>query len=151
MAGERLNSEKKIEHSKIKLKIGTIDKNNPKVVYFEGRTFVTPEEDKENTAKDINEIKHSFKKLINEILHESKFFTNKFILDFQVATGGIHYGKKSFLSFQLILSQRDDSIKKLPTLKESANDCLLRIANGLEEEIKSRGYLLSKIKRKTEE
>ena len=52
MAGERLNSEKKIEHNKIKLKIGTIDKKMPKVIYVEGRTFVTPDGEKENTQRE---------------------------------------------------------------------------------------------------
>ena len=38
----RLNSEKTINHELFKIKIGTTNKINPKVIYVEGRTFIQP-------------------------------------------------------------------------------------------------------------
>lgn len=151
MAGERLNSEKKIEHNKIKLKIGTIDKKKPKVIYVEGRTFVTSSEERDNTPRDITDIKHNFKKIINECLYQNDIFETKYILDFQVAAGGIHMGKKSFMSFQLMLSQKNEELKKMSEIKEHCFDMFLKIADGLVNETEDRGYLLSKMKKKVEE
>lgn len=147
MAGERLNSEKGIEHNKIKIKIGTIDKTNPKTIYIEGRTFVTPEYEHDNTQKDITDIKHTLKSLINDSLFESELFEKKYILDFQVAAGGIHMGKKSFMSFQIILSQKGEIIQKMADLKEASETMIVKIADGLVAEIEDRGYLLSKMKK----
>ena len=151
MAGERLNSEKKIEHNKIKLKIGTIDKKMPKVIYVEGRTFVTPDGEKENTQRDITDIKHNFKKLINECLYNNEYFEPKYILDFQVAAGSIHVGKKSFMSFQLILSQKGEILQKMTEIKEQCESMFVKLADGLAEETEDRGYILSKMKKKTED
>ena len=57
--GVRLNSEKKIENEYFKLKIGTTNKINPIVIYVEGKTFISPNEEKGDYSKDIAEIKHA--------------------------------------------------------------------------------------------
>lgn len=151
MAGERLNSEKKIEHDKIKIKLGTIDKKNPKVVYIEGRTFVTPDSEKDNTPKDITDMKHNFKLAINEFLYKNQSFDSKYILDFQVAAGGIHLGKKSFMSFQIILTQKDGTLDSISELRDKTMDGILTMVDSLSKDADDRGYILSKVKRKIEE
>ena len=60
MKGERLNSEKKINSNNFKLKIGTINKKSPLVIYIDGNTFITPTLDKENYDDDILNIKKNF-------------------------------------------------------------------------------------------
>ena len=79
--GVRLNSEKKIENDSFKLKIGTTNKINPMVIYVEGKAFISPEDDKEDYAKDIAEIKHVFKQSISDGLCTTDVFDNKYIID----------------------------------------------------------------------
>lgn len=147
MAESRLNSEKKIESEKFKLKIGTTNKTNPIVVYIEGRTFICPQDDKDDYSKDISEIKHSFSRAISQHIQESELFDNKFIVDFQVASKGISLNKKSFLSFQFLLRQNKDNVLKLKDLKVFAEEMILDIVDNLENNIVEHNFVVSKTKR----
>ena len=60
-------------------------------------------------------------------------------------------GKKSFMSFQLMLSQKNEELKKMSEIKELCLDMFLKFADGLVNETEGRGYLLSKMKKKMEE
>ena len=147
MGESRLNSEKKIESDKFKLKIGTTNKINPIVVYIEGRTFICPQDDKDDYSRDISEIKHNFSRTISKYVQNSELFDNKFIVDFQVASKGISLKKKSFLSFQFLLRQRKNNVMKLKDLKSSAEDMILGIVDNLEENIVKHNFVVSKTKR----
>lgn len=147
MAETRLNSEKKIEDENFKLKIGTTNKIDPVVVYVEGRTFISPQEDKEDYSKDISEIKHNFSRAISKNISGSPLFDRKFILDFQVASKGISLTKKSFLSFQFLLRQNKDNVMKLKDLKEHCEELIKNIVNSLEENIVEHNFVISKTKK----
>ena len=147
MGETRLNSEKKIDAENFKLKIGTINKTNPVVVYIEGRTFICPQEEKEDYSRDISEIKHNFSRAISKYVGESEQFDKKFIVDFQVATKGISLNKKSFLSFQFLLRQNKDNVLKLKELKPTAEKMILDIVDTLEENIVKHNFAISKTKK----
>lgn len=143
----RLNSEKKIDAENFKLKIGTTNKINPVVVYIEGRTFICPQEEKDDYSRDISEIKHNFSRAISKYVGESEQFDKKFIVDFQVATKGISLNKKTFLSFQFLLRQNRDNILKLKDLKPSAEKMVLNIVGALEQNIVNHNFVISKTKK----
>ena len=149
MTGVRLNSEKKLECDGFKLKVGTTNKTNPIVIYVEGRGFISPseEKEKEDYSKDISEIKHVFKASISDKLHENKHFDNKFIVDFQIASSGIAVKKKSFLSFQYLLRQNEENVKKLIDIKNTYSNMFISIADELRDAIIEKGYVLSKTKK----
>ena len=149
MTGVRLNSEKKLECDGFKLKVGTTNKTNPIVIYVEGRGFISPseEKEKEDYSKDISEIKHVFKASISDKLHENKHFDNKFIVDFQIASSGIAVKKKSFLSFQYLLRQNEENVKKLIDIKNTYSNMFISIADELRDAIIEKGYVLSKSKK----
>ena len=147
MAETRLNSEKRIDNENFKLKIGTTNKIDPVVVYIEGRTFISPQEDKEDYSKDISEIKHNFSRAISKNISNSPLFDRKFILDFQVASKGISLTKKSFLSFQFLLRQNKDNVMKLKDLKEHCEELIKNIVNSLEENIVEHNFVISKTKK----
>lgn len=147
MAETRLNSEKRIDNENFKLKIGTTNKIDPVVVYIEGRTFISPQEDKEDYSKDISEIKHNFSRAISKNISGSQLFDRKFILDFQVASKGISLTKKSFLSFQFLLRQNKDNVMKLKDLKEHCEELIKNIVNSLEENIVEHNFVISKTKK----
>ena len=147
MAEIRLNSEKKIDAENFKLRIGTTNKIDPIVVYIEGRTFISPQEEKDNYAKDILEIKHGLSRAISRNIAESPLFDRKFILDFQVASKGVSVNKKSFLSFQFLLRQNRDKVLKLKDLKANSEDMIKSIVGSLEENIIEHNFIISKTKK----
>jgi hypothetical protein len=144
----RLNSEKKIEHNFFKLKIGTTNKINPNVIYIEGRTFIKPLYEKDNYNPDIINIKRRFNRFLQNYVNNSDIFSNKFILDFQVAQSGIAVNKRSFLSFQFLLKQKNDNnILKLKDIKNNTESEIKNILDELIKEIEKSDFEVSKTKK----
>lgn len=143
----RLNSEKKIDNHLFKLKVGTVDKTNPEAIYFEGRTFISPIEEKRSYDGEISEIKYHLKKSISRNLKSSAYFRDKYILEFKIALNGIEYNKKSFLSFQLLVCQKEGQVKKLNDIKFGAANFINEIVFDLEDDIKMHDFSISKTKK----
>lgn len=150
MASIRLNSEKKIDSKNFRLKIGTTDKTNPQVIYVEGRTFISPKQEKDSYSQDISEIKHVFSHAISDSIHTIPNFDGKFIMDFQVASNGISINKKSFLSFQFLLRQKKDNMQKLSDIKSNNIDFIYKIISILEKSIENHDFIISKTKKTLE-
>jgi len=147
MGGVRLNSEKKIDSEDFKIKIGTTNKLNPLVIYVEGRAFISPEYEKEDYKREVHEMSHALKKSISEHLRSTDKFDNKYIVDFQIASNGIQYGKKSFLSFQFLMRQNKDKVLKLTEVKTGSSEMVLEIVGDLKKSIIDHGYKLTKTKK----
>lgn len=145
---ERCNCEKRIDHDRFRLKIGTTNRNNPIVVYFEGRTFISPNTEKNRYDKDIYDMKRSLSKSISGNIKESNLFDNDFILDFQVAQNGISRNKKSFLYFQFLLRQQKDRVLKMKDIKKESLGTINNIIKTLEDTIYSRDFSIYKYKNK---
>lgn len=144
----RLNSEKTIDHDFFKLKIGTTNKIKPNVIYVEGRTFIRPLHDKDNYNGDVVNIKRRFNDFLKTYTSNNEFFSSKFILDFQVAQSGICVNKRSFLSFQFLLKQKDENhILKLKDVKNSTENAIKNILNNLIKEIEKCDFEVSKTKK----
>lgn len=142
----RLNSENKIEHNFFTLKLGTTNKQNPQVIYIEGRTFISPNEDKDSYEKDLRDLKIFLKKKIYQALVNSDYFWKEYILDFQIANSGVRLGKKSFLSFEVLLKQRGKNVLKLKEIKNNCQDTILEIINSFKDEIIRKGFCVTKTK-----
>ena len=147
MAETRNNSEKKIDNENFKIKIGTTNKANPQIIYIEGRTFICPQEEKEDYTKDITDIKRGLSRAISRNIQSTDLFDDKFIIDFQVASKGISLNKKSFLSFQFLLKQNKERILKLKDVKDSAEEIINDIVSSLEENILEHNFSISKTKK----
>lgn len=144
----RLNSEKTIEHNLFKLKIGTTNKIEPKVVYVEGRTFIQPLQEKDDYSVDITSIKRNFNKIIQKFVNSNDLFSQKYILDFQVAQSGISTLKRSFLSFQFLLRQKNDNkILKLKDIKQKSENDIQNVLDDLIKCIRECDFTVSKTKR----
>jgi hypothetical protein len=144
----RLNSEKTIDHDFFKLKIGTTNKIKPNVIYVEGRTFIRPLHNKDNYNSDVVNIKRRFNDFLKTYTSNNEFFSSKFILDFQVAQSGICINKRSFLSFQFLLKQKDENhILKLKDVKNSTENAIKNILNNLIKEIEKCDFEVSKTKK----
>lgn len=115
---KKINSERQIDNDLFKIKIGTINKKNPKVVYIDCGFFIEPKIEKEDYSDDINsleeEIRKLSKKLTNAIMPQTdgkNLFKKDFIFVFEVAESRVSYGKKSYVSFQLHLKQNEEVLK----------------------------------------
>lgn len=128
----RLHCEKKIENKKFRLKMGTMNKKEPQVIYVEGRGFIVPLN--EITTND--KISFLFKKEMFSIIKRNLIaqdnFDKRFILDLQIADSSIKINKKTYLWFQFLLKQKElkffdiDIIKKesMPLINSIINDFL---------------------------
>ena len=144
----RLNSEKTINHDLFKIKIGTTNKINPKVIYIEGRTFIQPLNDKSSYSVELTGIKRGFNKIIQNFIDSDDLFSKKYILDFQVAQSGISVTKRSFLSFQFLLKQKkEDKVLKLKDVKQKTESNIQDILNLLTQCIKEYDFNVTKTKR----
>lgn len=143
---QRLSSEKTISHNLFRLKFGTMNRSNPQVVYLEGRTFISPLYDNDNYQFLIQSIRKKFSSAINYELLKNCDFDKRFILDFQIANSGVRVGKKSFLSFQLMLKQNEKNIKSFKEIKKLSEKMLVGMVDSLVEYITA-DFLISKTKK----
>lgn len=109
---KKIGSIIKVNDDEIKLKIGTVDKKNPDVIYLEGGFYIKPIQQKEEYKSDIKKIKDTFDDLIKEVVDNDNNFKNDYMFFIDVADGWIKSNKKSFLSFQLFLKPSTDIIQQ---------------------------------------
>lgn len=100
---KKIGSILKLNNNDINLKIGTIDKKHPEVIYFEGSFYIKPIINKETYKNDINTIKNTINDILKEWLKKSKDFKENYMLLLEVADEWIRHDKKSYLSFQIFL------------------------------------------------
>ena len=144
----RLNSEKTINHELFKIKIGTTNKINPKVIYVEGRTFIQPLNEKNSYTTELTGIKRGFNKIIQNFIESNDLFSKKYILDFQVAQSGISTLKRSFLSFQFLLKQKnEENVLKLKDIKQKSECDIQNVLNDLTRCIEDYDFEVTKTKR----
>ena len=144
---KRTNVEKRLKNEFFNIKLGTVNKNNPEVIYFEVRTFISPLEESDNYSQVFAYLKKEFSKKIGDTLKVNDFFSDKYILDFQIANSGIRLNKKSYLSFQLFLRQKDLVIKELKEIKKVAEPFLTELLNNFKNDIISNNFSITKTKK----
>jgi len=114
---ERLSKEFKLNISdSISVKYGSVDKNNPKVIYIEGKCWISPLFEGDYTAH-IDNIKAQFRKGVSKLLISNEVYSSKFILDFDVNTENMKIDEKKFLSFNIFLRQKSNSSYALKDTK----------------------------------
>ena len=143
---KRLNKEYKLDVCKhISLKYGTVNRNNPQVVYISGKCWVSPL--KEMNYNDvIDEIEKEMKKNIKTFFIDDVNFINKFILDFDINTDNLIPKEKKFLSFDFYLRQNEKNKKQLSDLKDLFSRKVSTIANNLVYMFKENNFSIEKRK-----
>lgn len=145
---ERTNSECKIEHNKFNLRIGTTNRKNPLVVYVEGKTFISPNVEKESYGNDIYIIKKSLRESIAKNVKNNKHFEDNIIFDFQVAQNGISVGKKSFLTFQFLIKQKQNEVSvKIKEIREKSLPLVMSVISDLDNTISKNNFSIFKSKK----
>lgn len=100
---KKIGSVIKVNNDDIKLKVGTIDKKCPDVIYLEGGFYIKPIQAKEDYKSDIKKIKQTFDDLVKNLITKDENFKNEYMIFVDVADEWIKTDKKSFLSFQLFV------------------------------------------------
>ena len=102
---------------------GTVDNKNPKSVYIQISAWGKPKEsDVEGYDAIIRNKSKRVKRKLLEVLDKEHFHTKKSIVDFNMASSGINYGKKSFMSVEMTLFKKEpflpvNSEKMMPIVK----------------------------------
>ena len=105
------------------IKSGTVDNKNPKSVYIQISAWGKP---KDSSIEDYDSIlkrkSKRVKKKLFEVLDGNNFYKDKSIVDFNMASSGINYGKKSFMSVEMTLFKKEpllpiNSDKMIPMVK----------------------------------
>ncbi len=87
---------------------GTVDNKNPKSVYIQISAWGKPKEDMIDDYEPIIKRKSKrVKKKLFEVLDNKKFYKTKSIVDFNMASSGINFNKKSFMSVEMTLFKKE--------------------------------------------
>ena len=113
---KRLNKEYKLNVCDyVSLKYGSVNKENPQVIYISGKCWIKPFVEMDCQSK-IKRVERQVKNSIKSLVSDNDNFEKKFILDFDVNMDGMSPGKKKFLSFDFFLRQNEKNKKKLKEL-----------------------------------
>ena len=103
---------------------GTVDNKNPKSLYIQISAWGKP---KDNYIDDyepiIKQKSKRVKRKLFEILDENNFYKNMTIVDFTMASSGIDYNKRSYMSVEVTLFKKEpllpiNSEKMIPIVKD---------------------------------
>lgn len=103
---------------------GTVDNKNPKSVYIQISAWGKPKNsDIENYEPIIRDKSKRVKKKLFEVLNDDYFYSTKSIVDFNMASSGINYGKRSFMSVEMTLFKKEpllpiNSEEMIPIVKD---------------------------------
>lgn len=129
--------------NKVTLKYGTMNRENPKVVYINGRTWITPMyEGNYNDAMSyiLNKYKKEFK---SRLLATGKF-ERGMIFEFDINPCAMKYGHKKFLSFDIFAKQVD--CVNLKDLNNELSECIGNVSDNFVECLENNDFSVSKLK-----
>jgi len=81
---------------------GTVDSKNLKSIYINIQSWVSPREEMENWNRIVCNFSRELKHTVYDSI-DTSIFTPKSIVDLDLRTSGILYGKKSFLNLEINL------------------------------------------------
>ena len=127
----RLNKEYKLDVcNHIVVKYGSVNKDNPQVIYVSGRCWISPKIEMDYQSV-IHDIEKEMRKNIKLFLMDGINFDKKFILDFDINTDNFSVGDKKFLSFDFYLRQNESNKKKLKDLRDIICGKISTVVNNL--------------------
>ena len=143
----RLKKEFKLDVcNHIIVKYGSMNKDNPQVIYVSGKCWVSPQSEMDYESI-ISDIEKQMRKNIKLFFMDGINFDKKFILDFDVNTDKISVGDKKFLSFDFFVKQNNETTKQLKELKTIITGKVSTIVNNLVYLLKENNFIVAKTKR----
>ena len=140
---KRLNKEYTLKVcDKISIKYGSINKDNPQVIYVSGKCWISPQTEMDY-KKSLNKVENRMKKNITHLLSDGESFDKKTILDFDLSMDGFKPNVKRFLSFDFYLRQNKSRQKKLKELGGLLSARVGVISNDLVNDLEETGFDVS--------
>jgi hypothetical protein len=142
----RLNKEIKLNGCKnISLKYGSVNKNDPKVIYISGKMWICPTFEG-NFDEPIDFVYSKFKKELTKILRNSTVFENKHILDFDLNSENLVCNKKKFFSITFFVRQKSEKTINLNNIKNIISSDFSYLFMELENDLIENEFEVSKTK-----
>lgn len=113
-------------YNSIKTAYGTVDSKNLKSIYINLQSWVTPKNDYENWNRIVSNLNREIKHSVYESNNPS-IFQEKTIVDLDLRTSGILFGKKSFLNLEINLYTINEIDFKSPEIKDSVKKVIQTI------------------------
>tara|TARA_R110000803_G_scaffold60710_2_gene120147 strand:+ start:25602 stop:26039 length:438 start_codon:yes stop_codon:yes gene_type:complete len=90
-----------------KIRIGTVNNKEPRTLYLILSSWVEPTEELEDYQPKLGRLNKNIKRFLNESLPTESFNKERVIVDFDLRSSGIKINKKSFMSVEVTLFQKD--------------------------------------------
>ena len=113
-------------YNSIKTAYGTVDSKNLKSIYINLQSWVTPKDDYENWNRIVSNLNREIKHSVYESNNPS-IFQEKTIVDLDLRTSGILFGKKSFLNLEVNLYTTEEIDFKSHRVKECIKKMVQKI------------------------
>jgi hypothetical protein len=117
------------ENCPFNVKIGTIDKNNPSVIYINGHGWIKPTSEM-NYGKIMNMVERRFEKKLMERIGKTNGFLDDYIMNFESCPNYMKIDKKTFINFEAYIKQKKDCIK-IEDVRDKLTVPLKNLANDL--------------------
>ena len=107
--------------SNYKVKLGTVDNKNSKSIYISLSAWgeLLPTNDIINYDGVISKLRKQIKHNINSTINTEDFHKNKYIVDLDMRSSGISNQKRSFMSCEITLYQKNNISINMPFLFSS--------------------------------
>jgi hypothetical protein len=110
-----------------KVKLGTIDNKNPKTIYLNVSAWGKPLTEEEDYDKVINKIRKNIKQNLYSKIGHNNFERERYIVDLDMRSSGISQSKRSFMSCEITLFQKDKIPVNNPLMVEESNRLITNI------------------------
>jgi hypothetical protein len=113
-------------YSPIKSVYGTVDSKNLKSLYINIQSWVSPKFEHDNWNRVVGNLNREIKHSVYDSI-DSKIFKETSIVDLDLRTSGISYGKKSFFNLEVNLYTNKEIDFKSLEIKESIKKIIKNI------------------------
>lgn len=119
---KKINSIANINCKEGRLRIGTIDKKNPSVMFIEGGFYIMPISKKEDYKTDMDSIKKQLKTIVKHKVETCKYLKSDYMFFTDIAEDRIMPNKKTYFSFQLFVKPKLTNNMNFNSFLEKMND-----------------------------
>jgi len=121
------------DYDNYKVLSGTVDNKNPKTLYLNISAWGDPLSDDENLNYNgvVRYLTKSIKTEIFDKLDDKLFINSRTIVDFDMRTSGIEYGKRSYMNCEITLFQRNTFKLQEKHIQDSFGELIHNIINNV--------------------
>ncbi len=115
-------------YTPIKTIYGTVDSRNLKSIFINIQSWVEPKKEADNWVRVVNNLRREIYYSVDDSVN-NKIFTENFIVDLDLRTSGILFGKKSFFNLEINLYTKIHIDFKSNEVKESVKKIIKAVYN----------------------